>query len=89
MQAVVYGMEYFDRYTYGRQVLVESYHKPLQAIFKKPLMDGPRRLQRMLLRLQRYTLALTFKPGKELLIADTLSRAAVSSNHNQPNSQRI
>ena len=33
------------------------------------------RLQRMLLRLQRYTLKVTYKPGKELYIADTLSRA--------------
>ena len=29
----------------------------------------------MLLRLQRYTLKVTYKPGKELYIADTLSRA--------------
>ena len=33
------------------------------------------RLQRMLLRLQRYTLKVTYKPGKELYIADILSRA--------------
>lgn len=33
------------------------------------------RLQRMLLRLQRYILKVMYKPGKELYIADALSRA--------------
>ena len=77
--AVVFGMEHFDHFTYGREIRVESDHKPLQAIMGKPLMDAPRRLQRMLLRLQRYRLSLTFKPGKDMLVADTLSRAPVPS----------
>ena len=35
----------------------------------------PVRIQRLLLRLQRYDVTLTYKPGKELYIADTFSRA--------------
>ena len=77
--AVVFGMEHFDHFTYGREIRVESDHKPLQAIMGKPLMDAPRRLQRMLLRLQRYKISLTFKLGKDMLVADTLSRAPVPS----------
>ena len=63
---VVYGKEHFDYFTYGRNVLVESDHKPLQAIMKKHLTDEPRRLQRMLLRLQWYTFSLIFKPRSQL-----------------------
>ena len=34
--AVVYGLEKFHTYTYDREVTVESDHKPLEVIFKKP-----------------------------------------------------
>ena len=34
-------------------------------------------MQRMLLQLQRYDLDIIYKPGKEMLIADTLSRAVI------------
>lgn len=52
--AIVFGMEKFETYLYGRKVLVESDHKPLEAIFKKSLLNAAKRLRRMLLRLQRY-----------------------------------
>ena len=42
---------------------------------KKPLSDAPKRLQRMLLRLQKYSLNVRYKRGKEMHLADTLSRA--------------
>ena len=51
--AVVFGFERFNQYTYARHVEVETDHKPLEAITKKPLSMAPPRLQRMLLRLQR------------------------------------
>uniref|UniRef100_A0A3P9LFC2 ribonuclease H n=1 Tax=Oryzias latipes TaxID=8090 RepID=A0A3P9LFC2_ORYLA len=73
--AIVYGCEKFHQYVYGKDIQVESDHKPLESIFKKSLHQAPLRLQRMLLRLQRYSLKVTYKPGKELHIADTLSRA--------------
>lgn len=43
-------------------------------IFSKPLYQCPLRLQRMRLTLQRYPIKLTYKPGKELFLADALSR---------------
>ena len=73
--AIVYGCEKFHQYLYGREVQVESDHKPLESIFKKPLHQAPMRLQRMLLRLQKYNISVSYKPGKELHIADALSRA--------------
>lgn len=44
---------------------------------KKPLNKAPARLQRMLMRLQRYRFKLTYKRGPTLHLADTLSRAAL------------
>ncbi|PIK62480.1 hypothetical protein BSL78_00577 [Apostichopus japonicus] len=52
--AVIFGLERFHEYTYGRKVTVQSDHKPLEMIAKKPLHRAPKRLQRMLLRLQKY-----------------------------------
>lgn len=76
MLAIVFGCEKFHQFIYGhRQVTVESDHKPLETIFKKPLNDTPVRLQRMLLRLQRYTIHIKYVPGRLMFIADTLSRA--------------
>ena len=73
--AIVFGLEKFEGYTYGRKVLVETDHKPLDSIMKKSLLDAPKRLQRMLLRLQKFDLEVVYKKGTELYIADTLSRA--------------
>ena len=74
--AVVFGMERFHTYVYAQQdVTVETDHKPLISISKKALSSAPKRLQRLLLRLQRYTFSLVYRPGSELVLADTLSRA--------------
>ena len=57
--AVVFSFEKFDQYLYGRKVTVHSDHRPLQAITAKPIATAPKRLQRMLLRLQRYDFIIT------------------------------
>ena len=77
--AVLFSLEHFDHYVYGRKVTVHSDHKPLEIIANKPILTAPKRLQRMLLRMQRYAYNIRFKPGKEMVIADTLSRAYGSS----------
>lgn len=76
--AICFGVDKFHQYIYGRQVVVETDHKP---IFKKSLNDCPARLQRMLLKLQKYDLLVMYKPGKELTIADTLSRANLKEQY--------
>ena len=75
--AVVVRFERFNQYTYARNVEVEADHKPLEAITKKPLSMASPRLQRMLLRLQRYDFTVKYKPGKEMVLADTLPRAYI------------
>ena len=72
--AVVFGCERFHTYLFGRPFVVESDHKPLEMIHLKNLGAAPPRLQRMLMRLQNYDLQITYKPGKEMLLADGLSR---------------
>ena len=74
--AIVFSCDRFNQYIYGRKsVDVQSDHKPLEAIFGKPLTAAPKRLQGMLLRLQKYNLKVRYKKGTEMFIADTLSRA--------------
>ncbi|KAK3736764.1 hypothetical protein QZH41_008004 [Actinostola sp. cb2023] len=75
--AIVFGCERFNQFTYGREITIHSDHKPLEAIVKKPLAQS--RVQRLLLRLQKYETVVTYVPGTYLNIADTLSRASLSS----------
>jgi len=75
MLAIVFALQRFDTYVYARHVTIETDHKPLISIVKKPLVSAPKRLQRMLLRLQRYDFTLEYCPGSQVLIADALSRA--------------
>ena len=50
MLAVVYGCTKFYDYIYGMpKVEVESDHKPLEAILRKPLHQAPLRLQKMIM----------------------------------------
>ena len=55
--SIVFACDRFDAFVYGRDLVnVETDHKPLEAIFIKPLAATQKRLQRMLLRLQKYNL---------------------------------
>ena len=73
--AAVFACRKFHDFVYGLQVTIETDHKPLISIVNKPLNAAPARLQRMLLQLQKYNLQFVYKKGKELYIADALSRA--------------
>ena len=80
--AVVYGLERFDQYTYGRDVVIENDHKPLMNILKKPLSQAPKRLQNLIIRLHRYCFDFQYTSGTQLHIADALSRAHLcDDNH--------
>ena len=74
MLAVVFGAERFHTFVYGSPFTIESDHKPLEQIHLKNISQAPPRLQRMLLRIQPYELHIKYRPGKELLLADALSR---------------
>ena len=80
--AIVFGFERFHSYLYGRDnITVETDHKPLEAIFKKPLSAAPLRLQKMLLKLQKYNFQVQYKRGTEMYVADALSRVKWSEEY--------
>ena len=60
--AVEFSLLRFNQYTYGKKVPVESNHKPQEKTLKKPLSTVPPRLQRILLRMQKYDYTLEYKP---------------------------
>ena len=80
MLAVVFGCERFHNYVFATRFIVQSDHKPLEMITRKNLFAAPTRLQRMLLRVQPYDFKLIYKPGKEMLIADALSRQPLDAS---------
>ena len=86
--AVLFGCETFHQFVYRSQVTIISDHKPLESIMKKPLPNAPARLQRMLLRLQRYNINLLYKPGR-YIFADTLSRAHLKEDGEEINEEEI
>ncbi|XP_037958998.1 uncharacterized protein K02A2.6-like [Teleopsis dalmanni] len=76
MLAVLFACKRLDQYICGRSdVTIETDHLPVINIFKKPLIKTPKRLQAMILTLQRYNFNIKYKKGTEMYIADTLSRA--------------
>ncbi|XP_069110060.1 uncharacterized protein [Argopecten irradians] len=75
MLAITFACERFHQYIHGQDVAVETDHKPLITLFKKPLNDCPMRIQRLMLRLQKYSLDVSYTPGKFMYTSDALSRA--------------
>ena len=73
--AVVSSLEKFYQYTYARPLTVQSDHEPLEVITKKPMHKAPKHLQRLLLRLLVYYVNLVYWCGKQMELANTLSRA--------------
>ncbi len=73
MLAVVFGCTKFHKLIYGKDdVTVESDHKPLESLLKKPMHISPMRIQRMRLKLQPYTFKLIHTSGKNIGLADCL-----------------
>ena len=64
---VVFGLEKFHQYTYGRDVLVQSGHKSLETTARKPLHEAPTRLQRLFLRVSKYNVSLNYYPGRRCI----------------------
>ena len=78
MLAIVFAPEKCHQYTFGRPVTVYSDHKLLESITKKPLDRASKRLQGMLMRALAYDIEESYRNGKEMYLAGTLSRAHLS-----------
>ena len=77
--AVVFATSRFHQYIYGKEIEAQTDHKPREIIMKKPIGNATARVQRMMLKLQRYEINLSYVPGKLLYVADALSRAYIDS----------
>ena len=73
--SIVFGVERFHEYLYGRQFTVINDHQPLKSIFNKSISQCPPRIQRFFLKLQKYDFDLEYAPGKTMVVSDALSRA--------------
>ncbi|GBN71413.1 hypothetical protein AVEN_10636-1, partial [Araneus ventricosus] len=73
--AVAWGYEKFRDYLTGMHFKIETDHKHLIPIFsKKNLDDLSLRLQRIKLRMMKFSYTIVHIPGKELFAANALSR---------------
>ena len=77
--AICFGCKKFHNYIFGKEVTIETDHKPLVSIMTKPLHQLSARMQRMRMRLQNYNLNVIHIKGSEMYLADTLSRAHSTS----------
>ena len=85
MLGIVYGATKFHSNIFGQKVTVESDHRALEILFKKPLYLVPPRIAKMMLKVQKYDLNVIFKPGKEMFISDTLSRKPLKTTEGNEN----
>ena len=76
---ITWACEGFREYLMGMQFQVETDHKPLVSLLgEKNLEELSPRLQCFHMHLMRYKFTILHLPGKELTVADTLSRAPTS-----------
>ena len=66
----------FNHYVFGKKVIIETDHKPLESIWKKTIMSTSPRLQRLFLKMAKYDVEIRYIQGKTNVIADTLSRVS-------------
>ena len=79
--AIEFGLKRWNQFTYGRHVIVHSDHKLISAKMKKPLSAAPPRLMPMLLQLQKYSIEMIHKSGKDISVSDFLSRASLPDTY--------
>lgn len=81
--ALVWAVERFHYYLYGRSFELVTDHKPLETIFG-PTSKPCARIERWVIRLQTYECKVIYRPGKSN-IADPLSRLVVmTANEGKP-----
>ena len=54
--------------------IAELDHKPMEAIQLKKIVSAPPRMQRTISRLQPYNVTINYRPGKQMQVADALSK---------------
>jgi len=78
--AITWACERFSDYLIGKSFHVQTDHKPLVSLLSSTPLDAlPVRIQRFRMRLLRFTYTISHILGKELTVANALSRVPVSN----------
>ena len=78
--AITWACECFSNHLIGKSFHIQTDHKSLVSLLSSKLLDSlPVRKQCFRMRLLRFTYTIFHIPGKELIVADALSRAPVSN----------
>lgn len=79
LHAIVLGCCHFHQYLCGRLFTIITDHKPLEILLNRPINKSSPRLRRMLLQIQPYDYNIKFQPGKDIPLADALSRLHINT----------
>ena len=72
---MIWGMEKFHYFFYGKQFTLETDQKPLMSIYRKNMVEISPRIQRLIMRSFPYQpFDVQYRKGKEIPLADILSR---------------
>lgn len=82
--SIVFTLTRLKTYLLGLSFVVQTDHRPLLAIVKKPIDRISNRLQRWLLNIQHFDFELQHIAGKTNLVADGLSRNAPDVGNPDP-----
>lgn len=78
--AIVWGVEHFHMFIYGKEFTLITDHKPLEVIYGNRNAKASARVERWILRMQPYTFKVIYKPGTNNP-ADYLSRHPVETEY--------
>lgn len=78
--AIVWAVEFFRHYLYGREFLILTDHKPLTFLFNSKNINN--RLHRWKLTLMQYQFKIVHKEGAQNVVADALSRIKINFTKN-------
>ena len=78
--SIVFGVERFHEYLYGRKFTGINNHQPLKSIFSKSIVKCPPHIHKFFLRLQKYEFDLKYSPRKTMSVSDVLSQAYIKNS---------
>ena len=74
--AARWSLQKFNHYVFGKKVIIETDHKPLESIWKKTIMIASVRLQRLWLKMAKYDIEIRYIQAKTNVIVYALSRVS-------------
>lgn len=78
--AIYFSLSKFNHFVCGKEITVQSDHKPLIRIHNKDINKISSRLQRMRLKVLKYKFNIEYLPGSKMFIADLLSRSFIKKD---------